>query len=58
MSDIYLKETGGVDGSSFNISIENPLLFPLARGIVCLRSCYWWFKKKETGGVDGNILNL
>jgi hypothetical protein len=57
MSDIYLKETGWADGSSFNILIENPLLFPLARGIVCLHSCYWWLKKKETGGVDGTILN-
>jgi hypothetical protein len=46
MSDIYLKETGGVDGSSFNISIENPLLFPLARGIVCLHSCLLVVLKK------------
>jgi hypothetical protein len=46
MSDIYLKETGWADGSSFNILIENPLLFPLARGIVCLHSCYWWLKKR------------
>jgi hypothetical protein len=30
MSEICLKETGGVDGSSFNISIENPLLFGLS----------------------------